>query len=258
MIIAKLILKILDTLLTLAVALSLTLAGGYSAYALWDNDQVYTAAEDVQLQMLSLKPETDTDEEQGPSFEELLAINPDVCGWLELEETGIDYPVLQGSDNMTYINTDVYGNFALAGSIFLDSGCDNTFSEAYSLIHGHHMENSKMFGDLDLYKDQAFFDKNTRGTLILPGHRYELEIFACLVVPSSEKKIFEPQRWQADIDGLLAFTAENALHIHQNVIDDVLLTSDNPQVMALATCSSEYTNARTIILAAMIPYSPSM
>ena len=42
----------------------------------------------------------------------------------------IDYPILQGEDNLSYINTDVYGSFALAGSIFLDSRCDNTFHDA--------------------------------------------------------------------------------------------------------------------------------
>lgn len=125
---AKLILRILESLFSLTLALALILAGSYSAYALWDNNQVYTAAENVQAKMLSLKPTAGEDEDAGPSFAELLAVNGDVCAWLTLDNTHIDYPVLQGEDNLSYINTDVYGNFALAGSIFLDSGCDNTFS----------------------------------------------------------------------------------------------------------------------------------
>ncbi len=53
------------------------------------------------------------------------------------------------------------------GSIFLDSRCDNTFHDAYALVYGHHMDNGRMFGDLDKYKDGKFFG-NSAGALILP------------------------------------------------------------------------------------------
>lgn len=254
---AKCVLRILESLFSLTLALALILAGSYSAYALWDNNQIYTAAEDVQAEMLSLKPTVGEDEEAGPSFDELLAVNPDVCAWLTLDNTHIDYPVLQGEDNLSYINTDVYGNFALAGSIFLDSGCDNTFSSRYNLIHGHHMDHSKMFGDLDLYKDQTFFRDNTTGTLLLPSKAYHLEIFACLVDDSAEHNIYDVYRWQTDINGLMDYVSENAMYVHQETIDR-LLEREDPQVLAMSTCSSEYTNARTILLAAMVPQAPGM
>ncbi len=71
----------------------------------------------------------------------LRAVNPDVVGWITLDGTDIDYPVLQGADNMTYVNRDVYGNFALSGSIYLAAECAADFTDPYSLIYGHHMEN---------------------------------------------------------------------------------------------------------------------
>lgn len=171
------VLKAADSFVNLIVILCLSVAGIYAAYALWDNSRIYTAANDVQADMIKMKP--DVEEDGGASFEELLAINSDVCAWVMLDNTNIDYPVLQGSTNLTYINQDVYGNFALAGSIFLDTRNKSDFSDAYSLLYGHHMENSGMFGDLDLYKEQAFFDDNITGMLILPDRAYNLEIFAC-------------------------------------------------------------------------------
>ena len=163
---------------------------------------------------------------------------------------------MQGEDNLSYINTDVYGEFALAGSIFLDSSCDNTFHDQYSLLYGHHMENSKMFGDLDLYEDEEFFNENTTGMLILPDRSYELEIFACLRVSASEDAIFYPQQWQTNTDGLLEFVSENAMHIHQDTFDRIGSSEDFSQILAMSTCSSEFTDARTILLAVMKPYSP--
>lgn len=250
---SKFILKAANALISFIVVISLCVAGIYAVYALWDNNRVYAAADDVQADMLRLKPEIAEDEK--PSFEELLAINPDVRAWVSLDNTEIDYPVLQGENNLNYINTDVYGNFALAGSIFLDSRNDGSFNDPYSLLYGHFMENSKMFGDLELYKDESFFKENRTGTLILPDRVYELEIYACLLVPSSEDSIFNPEQWQDDIDGLLEFTKNNALYLNNDVVEKVHSGNVEPKFLAFTTCTTEFTDARTAILTVMKPSS---
>ncbi len=248
---ARRIIKAADSFVNLIVILCLCVAGVYAAYALWDNNRIYTTASNVQVEMEKIKPVVE--EDGGASFEELLAINPDVCAWVTLDNTKIDYPVLQGSTNLTYINQDVYGNFALAGSIFLDVRNNRDFSDAYSLLYGHHMENSKMFGDLDLYKDQTFFDENTTGMLILPDRAYNLEIFACMLVDAGDDNIFDVEQWQTDIDGLLSYVRSNSLHLHEKTISSLEQMSE-PKVLALSTCSTEFTDARTIILAVMESY----
>lgn len=245
--------RVANSLLNLFILLSLALAGIYAVYALWDNQRIYSAADDVRADMIKLKPVIE--EEGGASFEELLAVNPDVCAWVTLDNTKIDYPVLQGETNITYINRDVYGNFALAGSIFLDSRNDKTFADSYSLLYGHHMENSGMFGDLDLYKDETFFEENTTGTLILSDRAYDLEIFACLVTEASDKKIFEPEQWRTDINGLIAYAETDALHLHEETIDRIK-KMEQPRILALSTCATEFTDARTVLLAVMKPHVP--
>lgn len=246
------ILKAANGILSFLVSLCLCIAGLYSVYALWDNNQVYAAAENVQADMVKLKPNV-TDEEEGASFEELLAVNADVCAWVSIDGTNIDFPVLQGETNLTYINTDVYGNFALAGSIFLDSRNDREFHDSYSLLYGHHMANGNMFGDLDRFQEEAFFQNNKTGTLILPDRIYNLEIYACLLVSASEDMIFEPQKHQGDLTGLLAFAEQNALNYDADRIEELKEEKADEQMLALSTCSTEFTDARTIILAVMKP-----
>lgn len=251
------VLRAANSLFNLVVILLLFAAGSYSAFALWDNQRIYAAAGDVQADMIKLKPEViTTEEDSGADFSELLAVNPDVCGWITLDNTNVDYPVLQGETNFTYINTDVYGNFALAGSIFLDTRCSKEFTDPYSLIYGHHMADSKMFGDLDLYKDETFFQENTTGSLVLPGKAYQLEIIACLLVPASEDHIFEPTIWQdSNISRLLEFVENNALNIHDEILQELKAAEDPFKILALSTCSYEYTDARTIVLTWMKPFS---
>lgn len=249
----RILLRIANALVSIVVLLSLTIAGAYAGYALWDNSRIYSAAEDVQADMIKLKPKTEKGED-GPTFAELLNVNPDVCGWVTLDNTKIDHPIVQGQDNMCYINTDVYGNFSLAGSIFLDSRNQNDFSDTVSLLYGHHMEHSGMFGDLDLYKDPDFFRENKTGTLITPDETYDLEIFACLLTEASDKEIFEPTDWHSNnLHSFEPYIQENALSLRQDVLD-ALLEQENPHILVLSTCSSEFTDARTIVLATMTPH----
>lgn len=91
--VSRIFLKTANSLLSAVIVLFLVVAGAYSAYALWDNMQVYASVDDIQSQLLKYKPTPG--EDNGPTFEELRAINPDVCAWITLDGTKIDYPVLQ-------------------------------------------------------------------------------------------------------------------------------------------------------------------
>ena len=243
------ILQICQLAVNLTTALALLLCGSFGAYALWDNEQVLTSVSDVQAELLQWKPATLEEEASMPdnseAFAQLRKINPDVCGWITMDGTGIDFPVLQGPNNLSYISRDVFGNFSLAGSIFLDSRDDPTFSQSYALLYGHHMADGKMFGDLDLYKEEAFFSENRTGQLILPDRVYRLEVIACLVVGASERKIFDPEHVRADRNALVPFVRENALGLREDLLEA------GGKILALSTCSSEFTDARTVVLARM-------
>ena len=232
------VLKFFDDLTSAVVAVLLMLLAVYAGYALWDNQQVYAAAEEVRASLLELKPSL-----EGPSFAELRAINPDVCAWVTLDDTGVDYPVVQGRDNLTYVNTDVYGKFSLAGTIFLDSRCASDFSDAYGLLYGHHMVSGQMFGDLENYQDAVFLREHTAGALLLPDRTCRLEVLGCLLLPASERRIFAPEE-QRDTAALLDWAADAALCWREEA-------RRPEQVLALTTCSSAFTDARTVVLAAV-------
>lgn len=239
--------RLVNSFVSLVVILAILLFGSYSAYALWDNNQIYSQAENVQIQMQELKPVLDVESETGPTFDELLAINRDVRGWITMDGTKIDFPILQGDTNLSYINTNVYGKFALAGSIFLDCRNSGDFSDTYNLIYGHHMANSNMFGDLDLYRDEKFFRENTTGLLMTVGAVYELKILALVIVSASDDNIFDVTVNQ-DPEDVLTFITENAVFSS----NDLPQAEDGVQFLALSTCSSDFSDARTVIITQMI------
>ena len=225
--------------------LSLCISGVYAAYALWDNNLVYAQVDDVQADMLKLKPD-----ERRPSFDELLAINPDVVGWISLDNTNIDYPVMQGETNLTYFNMDIYGDFALGGSIYLDSRNDPNFNDPYSLLYGHFMDSGRMFGDLEKYKEEEFFEANQSGNLLMEDKVYELEVYATILVSASDEAIFNPPLWQDNISGLIEYAESNALYLNSSAIEE------STQILAFTTCTTEFTDARTVVLTVMKPTTP--
>ena len=106
---ARVILKIANTVLSAVIVLALLLAGAYALYALRDNSQIYASADKVQEELLKLKPELqEASSDSGASFKELLSLNADICAWVTVDNTTIDYPVVQGGSNLSYINKDVY------------------------------------------------------------------------------------------------------------------------------------------------------
>lgn len=243
--------RLLNSIVSVVEGLALVVILLYAVYALWDNQHVYMRASSVQQDLLAFKPKVE--EETGPSFEELQEINPDVCAWLTMDNTRIDFAVLQGENNFEYLSLDVYGEFSLAGSIYLDSRNGRDFGDAYSLLHGHHLDQGRMFGDLDLYKDQTFFDENTTGTLITPEGQYDLEVIAYMPLLSTDQIIFAPQRYLEDAADVLAYIPQTAKYLHEETYTraQTEVAAGNASLFCMATCSPESSDARTIILCLM-------
>ena len=104
-------------------------------------------------------------EKHTKSFEELQKINPDIIGWIRINETNVNYPLLQAEDDDTYMNTDAEGKYSLSGSIFLHCANKPDFSDFNNMIYGHHMEKHMMFGDVGLFADKEYFDEHPYGNL---------------------------------------------------------------------------------------------
>lgn len=227
-----------DRILSFIVAIFVLLMLAYGGYSLWDTAMVYRGAF-VSSDLLVYKPSgTGSD---NPTLAELQQINPDVCAWLTIDDTHVDYPIVQGKDDMEYINKDVYGEFALSGSIFLASSNSPDFSDRYSLVYGHHMSNGAMFGDIVEFVDQAYFQEHQTGTLYLPGGTYAITLFACVETYASDSVIYNPNAYRSDTEALLSYIEANAVQYR-----DIGITAEDP-IIGLSTCAEAQTNGRVVV-----------
>ena len=190
--------------------------------------------------LLQYKPSADDPESL--TFEELLKLNPDVCAWITVDDTHIDYPVVQGKDNMEYVNKDVKGEFAFSGAIFLDSQNKRDFSDSYNLLYGHHMEGGAMFGDVVEFRDKSYFDSHETGTLYLPGKAIPITFFACVSTDAFDSVVYHPDAQPAgDVTTLLNYLQGTAVQYR-----DIGVTAKD-QIIGLSTCSEAVTNGRVVL-----------
>lgn len=218
----------------------------FAGYSIWDNQQIYDSAKNVILDIQNLKP--DQNEDGSLNFYELLKVNPDVRLWITLDGTEIDGPVVQGKDNYYYLNHDVFCKSSLAGALFLDSRNASDFSDIYNIIYGHHIKGSLMFGDLDLYLEKDFFDKNTNSTFLFPDCSKKFETVAVMKVSDSTTDIFKPSVYTDNLSDLCTFIEKNAINISADSFAKLKAAPDSYQVTALVTCTNGSTGTRLVLL----------
>ncbi len=108
----------------------------------------------------------------------LKAVNPDVTAWIYQPDTPLCYPVLRCDSNDTYLRHTYTGEYNKYGSIFIDYRCASDFSGRNTLIYGHNMKNTAMFGSLVGYREQSYYDAHPTFTLYTESGAYTCEIFA--------------------------------------------------------------------------------
>lgn len=205
-----------------------------SIYAIYDSYMVYEHAVDSSI--LQYKPGYDGDEKPDKP------ISDDMVAWLTIDDTSIDYPIMQGETNEKYLSIDPYGNYSISGSIFLDSSNSPDFSDPYSLIYGHHMEAGAMFGALDKYKDQSYFDSHREGTLTVGDTVYDITFFATVRTQATNYAIFSPSLTSLT-DVFRSIKKEKEL-IDENGMKKAKISE---KIIALSTCQSPDTLYRLVL-----------
>ncbi len=216
----------------------------YSSYVLYDTSYTQNKAFATSWDLLQYRPEIIEDGATPKSGAAALAgINADYRAWLTMYDTKIDYPVMQGSDDLYYSSHDIYGKTSLTGSIYLAAGSAGDFSDNYSLIYGHHMDNNAMFGGLDKYEGAAYFNSHREGILVTKSAVYDLQTFAVVRTDAYESKVYTVG--DRDLDDLKTFIRTYAMQLDEAVMQDA------DQIVVLSTCRDAETSGRLVVFCRM-------
>lgn len=174
--------------------------------------------------------------------EELKSINSDYKMWIQIENTNINYPVVQSSDNDYYLKHNFRKESNISGTVFVESANDID-NDKNIILYGHNMRNGTMFNNITNYKEESFFNEDNKINIIMNNTLYEYEVFSVYVKNVSEVNLAIGFASEDEFINYAYSEAEESLYKK-----DVDFSAED-NLITLVTCSYEFTDARTIVVA---------
>jgi len=190
-------------------------------------------------------------------IEELQKENSDIVGWLEIENTNINYPVLQTYNNEFYLTHDYKKKYSKNGSIFLDKSVNIDIKSTNFLIYGHRNTAGLMFEDLIKYKKEEYYKKNPIIKFTTSNEESEYEIisvFLSHVYYKNEKNVFRYYYFinaknEEEFNEYITGVKKNSIYN----IEKTAVYGD--QLLTLSTCEYSRKDGRLAIVAKKIKSS---
>lgn len=174
----------------------------------------------------------DNNEESIVDWERLNNINEDIIGWIKIEDTNIDYPILKDNDDLKYLNHSFDGKYNKNGSIFTLSR--NLFEDNISIIYGHNMKSGIMFSELSKYMKKDFYNNHKYFEIYTKSCNYKATIFSCYSIGIEEEE-----------NNIKSLNFEEEIEYYKNKsiysVDENI--SEIKKIVKLSTCS--YLNNHT-------------
>ena len=184
-------------------------------------------------------------------LEELQKQNSDIIGWVEIENTDMSFPVLQGTDNSFYMNHDYQKKYSFNGSIFLDMNYSWNPPSSNLLLYGHNMKNNTMFQGLLNYKNIGFYKLHPTIRFTTTSEDVYYEIISVLetrVFYKSEKDVFRYYNFiNAENEDEYNEFINNAKK--ESLYDTGKTASFGEQLLTLSTCAYHVKNGRFAVIA---------
>lgn len=187
-------------------------------------------------------------------LEELQKENNEIIGWLEIEDTNINYPVLQTNDNEFYLTHNYKKEKATGGSLFLDKDFDLVNGSSNYLIYGHRNKQGLMFEDLMKYTKEDFYKEHTKikFTTNKEDSIYEImAIFYSRVYYKSEQNVFRYYYFvNANSEQEYNDFVNNSKKV--SIYDTGVNANYGDQLLTLSTCEYSQEDGRFVVVAKKI------
>ena len=175
-------------------------------------------------------------------FQTIWQTCPDVVGWLRIDDSGVDYPIVLGEDNDFYLHHLPDGTENAAGSIMMDEANSGLFQETVNIIHGHHMRNGSMFGNLDDYGDEEYYRAHSVLRLYTPAGDYDVAVFAAYTVNGYTFG------YPTSFDDEAAFDQFIRKAISATPYETGVDVAYGDRILMLSTCAYSYNGARYVVM----------
>ncbi len=186
-----------------------------------------------------------------PEYAQLYELNPDLVGWISIEGTKINYPVMQTPDRTDYyLHRDFYGKESAHGCIYVREQCDVVTPSDNLTIYGHRMRDGSMFKGLLEYMDEDYYESHRyiEFNTLTQRHTYEiLAVFKTVAISGGfYYHTFVNAGSEAEFDGFVGQCKELALY------DTAVTAQYGDKLITLSTCEWSQTDGRLVVVAKRI------
>ncbi len=183
-------------------------------------------------------------------YKTLYEKNKKLIGWLKIDDTIIDYPVMQTSDNKYYLEHNFNQEYDKNGSLFLDCACSVYPRSTNLIIYGHHMKSGQMFGQLQKYAKESYYEKHTtiQFDTIYEKGTYEVMYVFRSQVYNEDDLVFKYYQFinansETEFDSYMEEMAVLSLY------DTGVTASYGDRLLTLSTCDNSQKDGRFVVVA---------
>lgn len=183
-------------------------------------------------------------------YKKLYNSHKKLIGWLKIDDTNIDYPVMQTNNNEYYLDHNINQEKDRNGALFLDKDCDVINRSTNLIIYGHHMKSGRMFGNLDDYKSERYYKKHPTiqfDTIYEKGTYEIMYVFRSKVYNEGEVVFkyyqfidcYSEQEFESNMKEMAALS----------LYDTGVTAEYGDKLLTLSTCDSSVDDGRFVVVA---------
>lgn len=246
----KELLRNIATVICVGVILFCGAKIAYKEYNYYSSKKLYSEVQKLQPTQVKVAKETNKGEEKETDnkTKQLEEMNSNYVGWIDIEGTNINYPIVKTDDNEFYLKHGFDRTYNYCGAIFMDyrNPSSLTEKESNSIIYGHNMRNDTMFAELQKYRDKQFYEQHKQITIMdKENQENKYEIISVKLYGNEE---FQPQfKWNNSSDYVQYLTDIEKTSLYE--IDAQI--TDQP-IITLYTCDYSSKGARLVVTAQRI------
>lgn len=183
-------------------------------------------------------------------YKNLLIANKRLIGWVKIDDTNIDYPVMQTVDNEYYQNHNMNQEYDKNGAIFMDKDCNVLKPSTNYILYGHHMKNGQMFGKLDKFEDESYYKEHQYiqfDTIYEKGIYQIMYVFRSRVY-NEEDIVFKYYQF-IEAASEKEFISNMEEMAAMSLYDTGVTAEYGDQLLTLSTCDYQEKNGRFVVVA---------
>lgn len=188
-------------------------------------------------------------------FDTLWETNIDICAWIYVPGTQVNYPVLRNTQTADlydsyYLQHTVDKSEGLPGAIYMEPCNMPDFTDKNTVLYGHHMKNGSMFASLDAYLDALFMEENPYVYIVTPQKNVVYQVFGAVIYDDTHimrnYDFTDDESYQTYLDSLVSNGNE------KDVLPEGMKATTQDRVITLSTCVKNHDDKRLLVVAVLV------